>query len=524
MVASVGLGITACSERPQEPATAQNALCVKASYLVKNFALPNKSGLADVADLGAAMSVYQTTWRLRAAGVLHAQLLNQKQKRAVKKQLLAAAISDRTSDSDPGLDELERQATAAIGLRSFKLSPAERLLVARAIDRYRRGPEYRLTPTDGPSQYATFIAVQGLHAVKAPVPSQVKSALQKRVASLPAATYANLDEEIVPRLGAYILAGGRPDRTRVNSATFRRWREVVRSQEQDGLALSLAANLHWMGDALGIRDTTAWRFDSLRASGGWSTSPGSDADAKATFWGTQLHLPAKQRNRFLNANRGSVGWLTNPGQPSIQSDYLSELIAAECKGAPNLDGSLLVSSLREMVINGASVIDVGRACFIERRRHKSIVPHDEVERQFEQLASKPMTFDEAVELRAASKMCRIAISKRVVLSNGGPSRYSSVGTAFIKPQAGWMGPAGPITAQPITLPKEYSLMQDEALKSRNAGKVDLFRKFLLKGEYYSISRNGRGDDADSFASPSAFTLAFMASLSGDTAETVLVGM
>lgn len=498
--------------------------CRTARTLIRNLRVADRSGIYQVDDLSAAPSVYQTTWRLQAAKSAGKRILRSSDRDTVRNALLSIAVGGESSDADPGLEGLELRTTAALGLATLPIEPSQRELVGRSLDAYRVGGEYRLTKGDEPSAYATFIATSALHAIKAPVPDEVRRSLASAVAKLPGATYDSLDETIVPRVGSYLAAGGTLPNSVVTATTLAGWNRIVEREPQDALSLSLAANIRNIADLANVTEPASTKdFSDLESGGGWAAQQADAPDPKMTYYATVLGLKSQGFQGYLNSGRGQKGWLPQPAKPTIQSAYLAERVAEICSSTPRLNASLLQKQLRTATAAGTSVLDLARVCSLEKHRKLSVVPHAVLSSQFAELATQPMTFEEAVELRLASKECNVTVEKPVRLQDRGqPSRYHYVGAAFLKKTHTWAGAADAVVTKPLAIPGQYELILNAVLKAppTSIAKVQQFKC----GSYYcGISKDGHGDASSATPTIATLVVALEGLQKGDRSDAILAG-
>ncbi|WP_144757278.1 hypothetical protein [Curtobacterium pusillum] len=515
---------TAACSNSTDSANPLQAACRTASTLIGDLRVADQSGIYQVDDISAAPSVYQTTWRLKAAKIARKQIVRRDDRATVRDALLKIAVGGESSDADPGLEGLELRTTAALGLATLPLEPSQRELIARSIDAYRAGGEYRLTKSDDPTPYATFIATSALHALHAPVPDEVRGSLASTVSSLPVATYNSLDEIIVPRVGSYLAAGGTLPSGVVTGATLRKWNTLIGQQSPDALSLSLTANLHTIADLAQLNPPTpVFSFSNLNSGGGWAAQAADVPDPKITYYATVLGLRSTNLQGYLSSGRGQDGWLPQPAEPTIQSAYLAERAADICPSVPRLNAALMQKRLRAATSDGASVLDLARICYLEKQRKLSVVPHTDLASQFAELATQTMTFEDAVELRVASKECHVTVSKPVTLNDSGqPSRYHYLGAAFLKKTSTWAGTTNSVRTQRLAIPSQYELIVNAVLKASPTvpAKVHQFKC----GNYYcGISKNGRGDSRSASPTTATFVVALEGLRRGNRTDAILAG-
>jgi hypothetical protein len=496
---AVLLGLTSAGcTGDRSPATPLAAACKTATYIVQNLQTGDHSGLYQVDSLTPKLSVYQTTWRLRAAKQLRIKIAPDSDEASLRKSLLQIALGPEASDSDPGIEGLELRATAALGLSTLDLQGPQRSLVANEIAKYRTGGDYRLTLSERPSIYGTYLALQALSSLRADIPNVVQESLAQKTTHLPKASFETLDDVIIPTLGAYALSGAKPKDVGLTPEKLQNWNSLIAAAPQDGVSLSLAANLRMLAAEAKVPYNADWNFEDLQSTGAWAPQAGVAPDPQSTYYAAVLKLTNTKVSRFLKSGRALVGWLPQAGDPTIQSDYLAVRIADICPTAPKLARKGLQAELRSLSAGGASVLDLARICYIEERRNLAVVPHADLKQQLAKLAAKKMSFEDAVELRTASDLCDIAVDKPVQLPSASqPSRYHYVGKNFLDASSGWHGTTNGGRSTHLNLPSGYALLVDSALREASKGSVnsryDSLKQFAFKQYYGPISKREKAD-------------------------------
>lgn len=518
---AVSLLLAGCASAKAHEAPLQQA-CRTSETVISSIEQVDDSGIYQVDDLAAAPSVYQTTWRLLGAHEIGMSLIEGNARNSVRHNLINVALGPESYLGDPGLEGLELHTTAAIGLAALRASPQQRQRIAEVIDGYRVGGEYRATKSEEPSAYATYVAVQALAALDAPVPDEVERSLARSVVKLPEPTYQSLDDIIVPRVGAFALAGGKLPSKTVNRSVLRKWKSLIAQSSEDGLAVSLASNITTIGKTMGIEvDYDGSAFYALRSGGGWAPQRGAAADAKTTYFAAHLGLRQLGLKRYLRSLQAKAGWLPEPGAPTVQGTYLAVRAAAKCAKHADLNPQRVASALQMDPEAETSLLDLARLCYIEGQLNIDIVPHEDLTAPLKALAKNARTFDESVELRLASKLCKTPIDAPLHLKPAVErSRYHYAGAEFVAKSPGWGGVTVPPRTKPIKLSKGYKLLLDSVLQGNESEIPSMFRCGTF---YCPIAKNGRGDSSSASPTLASMVTAIEGLSGNDRGYAILAG-
>ena len=242
-----------------------------------------EGGYRKAPDFGEP-SLYLTAWN---AATLHASGESGGLTGALE-SLLSPKL-DRFSgqtDSD-GLEPLE-QVNALAVLRSADGSHIGTDRIADAVDMFRMGDEYAMTPGGQPVPYATLLAADSLAAADESLPRPVLERLAEEAARLgPDALLTDIDAVGIPTLLPLVLSGEQPPNAR---ELLIGWANTVGHEPSDGLTLALT---FWLARASAFVDLPTHHVSEMlaqlrAAEGGWATGAGGSFDAKATFFAVSL--------------------------------------------------------------------------------------------------------------------------------------------------------------------------------------------------------------------------------------------